>query len=229
MNQHAFDIPGHEPRMRWVWFVLFGMFGLLITMAVGSSFLAQEPSSQGRALTQDLVIKQIVLVNESLREFGMQPKRLSRDDFDSVLSALEKGRAHDPLAASTYLVVGHEAGLPSDPQALEVLEQSPMAAHRRLAEVYRAEKLGPARAQELKENLAKERRFIYRLAGVHALEKAGTPDARSGLSQRALVTSLIVILVVVVGLGLLGLVLWGVYLVARSAGRFGRWDIRRAT
>lgn len=186
------------PRVRWGWPVLLALFGLLVALAVNSTF---KRGAKGDGLPAD---RQAVATAERIVSMGAPGGSGALPVAERL--ATRKDPAADALRAAALTAGG--GTVPKD--VIARLAKSKPA----LAELYSKPKLNPAELARI-ERAIPANEPLRNVALSQARRKAGVKDpALQGTVVR---------LIVLVGGGIFalvaGLALWGGYLIARIDGR----------
>jgi len=187
----------------WPWLALFVMFGLLILNAGWNYFRPSEVEAAGdREANSKMAQAQMsVRMTLSLQQMsGNSPAIVSqsRTTFRRVLEDLPT-TGTEPLRLRAAL--RQESNLPANRQELAKLPPNDP-----FREIYGAEKLSKAEAERLAGEVENQK-LAGQLAAIHALEKAGVPNARDGrISSDAAVKILLVAFAAtaILGVGVLG-------------------------
>ncbi|MFI5385197.1 MAG: CPBP family intramembrane glutamic endopeptidase [Fimbriimonadales bacterium] len=200
-----------EPRNPVGWFSLAAILGFLVFVALSGYFSPQRAGAVSKS-TAELALKSKV-------ELGPAASVAGGADLASEALKLEPLAKKDAEAAFIYAAIQTEEKRTIEPGTLDSLRKSKSPIDLAAYEIYSSQKLTPERARYLASQLPVQR-FVCKLAGVQALEKAGIAGARAKLAAPSRETLLVTSgLVVILFLGV-GLVLLYAYLVARIAGRF---------
>lgn len=226
VTEPTFDLPKPEPRNYMGWVLLAAVFGFLI-IAQLSQYLGR-PVDKAVADTErlDTVLRGVVIQREAVRTLGMfnlskEPAAGSSSvtrSLEDEISRLAGLRSTDVEAAKYYAAMRTESGSSVEAGDLAVLSTLPTPTNRVFRAIYTADKLSVPEARELGKTIG-DATFLNKLAGVHALEKAGVKQARGNLITPAKAALLLTTLLALGACMLLGLVLWPVYFAARSAGK----------
>lgn len=211
--------PATEGRHVAGWVILFGLLFALIGLQL-HAYLGRKPDSafELSGISQQFQIT--VAQRQALTMTGTSAAadNAIRDTFDTLLDRVKPKAATEPDAAVIYAAMRHEQGGNLTPEDIEAIERGTGEQYALVAEVYRSEEITPERAREIRDGLAGYP-FAFRMAGLHALEKAGDTTARAEMFPRskAIVTFLAISLIG--GMSFLGILLWMVYGVLRAAGK----------
>jgi membrane protease YdiL (CAAX protease family) len=171
-----------------------------------------------RSITSNIEAVRGLRMGSPPEESEAQIKQI-RAALDDPISNLVTDAETKPAAARMYVVMRTEQGQSIPDKMLQVLRNSKEPLDQTYYEIYRAEKIDPARAQLLALKLPKEP-FVNQLAAVHTLEKGGSQTARSERINRWYVVRLGVVMLTMLGLFFSGLVAWGVYLTGRKNEKY---------
>ncbi len=198
-----------ESRNYTGWFSISATLSFLLLLAMLGYF---SPQREGAVLKSHA---ETTLKSEV--ELGVAAKIADNADLSSVEVKLRALAHKDPEAAVIDAVILTEQKKSVDSVDLDSINRSKKPADSVVFQIYSNSSLSPQKATALAASLPKGR-FVYELAAVHALEKAGVRDARSRLTggtgrSRLVVAGLLLIL----GLGAGTMLLFG-YAIARAAG-----------
>jgi hypothetical protein len=150
--------------------------------------------------------------------FGSYARQEQWQAADECVHSIAPKRFNDRLTAMVYAASRHEKKESVTAGDLAVLTRSPYARHKAFASVYLEPQLSRAKAEQLVRQMP-DTSFVYELAKVHALERAGVAGQRSKyLGKIGLDVALIIGLVLALGGVLIGLCLWVTYAGLRAAG-----------
>ncbi len=211
-----------EPRSQFgemVWYVLIFLFGLLFITALFGSL---DSTESGHFVAFDSDLKGYV--EESLTKPGtLGPGFAYRDSPKEKLSRLEKKiapeRDQDELAQALYAAVLTEEHKPVPSADLYLLKKSRKYEYRVLGQIYGSPTLTPRLAKKLVSDLPQDGPFVYTMAKVHALEKAGDKGARAKYLQGVDPLKLGLTGLIVLGVFAGCVFTWSTYLVSRREGQ----------
>lgn len=213
------DRPDSEGRHIGGWVALFGILFALIGLQL-VAYLGRKPDSafELSGISQQFQITVAQRQALALTGSSAAADTAIRGSFDTLLDRLRPKVASEPDAAVMYVAMRHEQGDDVTPEDLEAVERGTGEQYALVAEVYREDEITLERAREIRDALATYP-FAFRMAGLHALEKAGDTASRSEMFPRskAIVTFLAISLIG--GMSFLGILLWMVYGMLRAAGK----------
>lgn len=176
-----------EPRQPLGWVLLGLFFALTISLSLASSTKAKP---EGKKKTAELSPYEIVLRNETnlrslsdlqrsmnMGERADETKKQAEDSLREPISEIAETSTQKVELARWYAAMRTEKGDPVPAANLAPLKKSPEASDGVLADIYEHDKLSQAEADKLVARLPKDG-FLFKLAKVHALEKAGDTKIR---------------------------------------------------
>lgn len=206
-------IIGSAPR-NYVGWILLAAIGLPLLTFVNVRFFgnAYAPKTRARTCVDDM--KAAIRLGH-----WAGAETASWETVDSCVAEVAPDRSKSTLSAMVYAASRHEEGRTVSPSDIAVLVRSKFARHRAFAAVYAEDKLTPARARSLVDAMP-DTSFVYVLAKVHALEKAGVSGARKRYLADIENSRSFLLFGVLLALAaaLLGLALWVAYIGLRVAG-----------
>lgn len=222
MESPGFDLSA-DRRHPLGWFAL-GFLGLLLVTLQLVSYLSRPrdvlPFGQMEMILETTVIQNLAM-DQMLKMARMGSAKSTFKDagnLEETISRLAPLRKTNARAAGLYAAMRQEQGRPIRAEDLAALRESTKAQERALAAVYGSTTLERSAAEQLDRELKSGEGFVYRLAAIHALEKAGERGVRAErLGER--VAPFLFALFVYASAGLLGACLWFAYVLARHAGK----------
>jgi membrane protease YdiL (CAAX protease family) len=216
----AFDLP--EPaaaRAGWGGWVSLAI--VLVAMTSFSLWQYFERDGKGEPSFVDASnrFRMMVLQKEAIRRFPVLARAESQvdDAIGDLVSEVVGSRKASAGAARLYAAMRHELGKEVKPEDVAVLANSKKPEEQAFAQVYASKELTPEQAKALAAKFP-EQGFSYRMAEVHAREKAGEKDVRQAVfSDADVVRPSVAILMALAAFGL-GTLLLFVYFGVRLAG-----------
>ncbi|MBX3110915.1 MAG: CPBP family intramembrane metalloprotease [Fimbriimonadaceae bacterium] len=182
-----------ERRNVWTWFLLGGIFLVLIGGSLYGYFSPQHEKVVADSGNDILQLKLMVAMRSGLDMLAESADPASRESIKrsteanvgqirkSIREAAAKiadAKSMSTEDARVLLALNQEAGDEPDPRAIDTLKSSKDVTDRNVAQIYLAKTLDPATAESLS---PKGDTFLEKLERAHAKEKAGTPNSRGGL------------------------------------------------
>lgn len=223
MTEPQFDLspnPETSPAGREGWLALWLVLALFIGLQLyGYLTRKSDPVRKYAAVSQNFRLS--VMAREAMNRFPRFSSETTETitPYDDLVAQVVDQRRKDPTAARLYVAIRYEQGKPAEPADLELLRKSDKPEERAFAAIYDAKTLTPDQARELAAKLDK-RGFTYRIAEIHALEKAGDKTARKRLIPNKEVYGPLFVGIAGAAASLLGLLVLSVFVAMRMAGRF---------
>lgn len=213
-----------EERHPYYWVALWTVLALMLVMALMGSF-GKKPTEKLHEPEQ-LILRQVVSQRAIMNEIGdwgqVSPPDMDKkflDSLDSTIQDLLAQTATDPMAERLYAAMRYEQGENIPPRELVLLSSSAAPADRAFAQIYLSPKLDERQARALAAQMP-DKPFVYKLAKLHALQKAGLKvDRRSIINVPKAIAGL---LALGIGAPLVAIVsgcVWMFYLSMRRAGK----------
>ncbi len=201
------------------WVALLLMFLLVLASALTGS---ASRSKDAKFLEYDQRLKSIIKLEQ--RRANPIPGFATLDDEDPKieLKAIEKELAGrndlDNFGRAIYAAVLTEEKKTVPPQVYRPLQKGVMDSTRALGTIYSTVTLTVPQARALKARLVKSELFVSKLAGIHALEKAGQKNLRKQLAPERSPLLTLAILAATAGIFIGCIVVWFCYWQARGSG-----------
>jgi membrane protease YdiL (CAAX protease family) len=219
MSQPNFDFMPEQPAPRWGWVALIFVVGFLAVMQLVGYF--GRPSGKPSLENEERQLRLTVRMNTFLSQMpggnSSTNQASVRKGMRDLLDDVEKKRAAEN-ADRMILALKYESLTEIEPKDWSALAKSTDPEERAIAEIYRESKLDPDRAEALASRVGTDS-FVDTLIGVHAREKAALPGARKALSDPGKMAGLLSLFAILLGLGVLGFVLWPIYLGMRASDK----------
>lgn len=218
----SFDLP-RDRRIPFAWPVLSLLLFLLAALALAGYFqdAGLGPNGKKVSLSRSVAEYEMALKRDALfdamTETSLKSSATKRPatPFPKVLLG---ERQKNRTIARLYVVSEYEGGKSVLPADLAPLESSKDQDDRIFAEIYRQRSLSPARAKSLAASLPNAP-FVFKLAKIDALEKAGVARPRTQvLSESAVMAATVAIGCYALAF-FAGVILWAAYLLMRTSGR----------
>lgn len=240
VTETRFDLPtpDDEPaRNYWGWIILTVMFVLTIGTALApmlkrdarnSVSFAQEALQYEQAVSairlQTMADQYAAMLGTAKEKESVRKDRLERsraqalEELDPVISRLAALRSENVEAAKLYVSMRTEQGKVVTPADLTKLRESKEAEDQALVRIYSAESLTREQATALTKDLD-TKRFVAKMAKVHAFDKAGDPSVRRDLIRPDQAVVLISITAAACIAIFASMALWMLYAQAKTSGR----------
>ncbi len=230
IDSPEFELPERQARYKFGWVLLWAIFALLIGAGM-AEYLGRAPAAADRFARLELEFKSAVERRQIARSFQFlrgdspSPASLEKSDkealatLDGPISDLVKLRASDPEASLLYTAMRREQGFEPDSADLKRMSDSGSSEFVAAAQAYGSGKLSQAGARELASRIG-ARTFSRRMAGIHALERSGDPEARSGLVPTSRMAAMLIVCSGFVAAFLAGLVVQARYIRLLRTGAF---------
>ncbi|CAN5358831.1 hypothetical protein BH11ARM1_BH11ARM1_05690 [soil metagenome] len=199
------------------WIILFILFAFLITSVVSGTFRRQANTPKPYEQEQQ-ALNQSVRMKETMKQFIDLPS-MDKGTTMKSFSAVAEDLKTQPKAPQFLAVAEHELGQKLDPAVAAQLKKNHSKEDNLLLMLYSSSKLTKSQGDTIIKELPPTM-FIYRLALVHAREKAGmTPSGRQDFVNPVKVVGFVGISMLLVLIGIAGFVLWVVFFSLKKANK----------
>ena len=205
--------------------MLFAIFGAYVSLMVESAKLTSLSEVKNPYSAEEAAIKSSMLQKSVAGIFrSLQPSKgdtLSKTSVKPDLSVLRKLelKNSDPQAERLLVAAREEYGLKQKQNVLEDLSRQGDPADRAFVAIYDFKTLSREKAAALKSQLPDDE-FAYRLAKVHASDKAGDASAREYMSPQWKGYAFVIVVIGALGMAAIGVILWAIYLSFRTSGKW---------
>lgn len=228
MSEPVFELPDApvpRPPVRLGWLFLWLIVGFLVVAQL-NYYLTREPAHTEPYFAEDMELRQAVTVAETDRFMGGSksgqrsnegPRSQALKELDGTVSELAAKRRGDPDAALLYAAMRTEQGYAVNAEDLAALFRSKKRPYLAAAEAYVAKALTREAAESLSAEM-KGDAFVWKLARIHALEKAGDKGVRARELPAGKIVLFMVMVLVLAG----GVFVGGVLLLLFAVGSLAK-------
>ena len=229
MSAPAFEVidsSAVRPPLRAGWLILWVLVALLVASQL-AEYIRREPGQGVPYAKENEELRMAVTVAEAENLFAATErtggkvgakKSESLSSLDGTISELAGKRKADPSAALLYAAMRTEQSYALAAEDVKALFESKKQSDLAAAQVYVAKSLTPDGARSLASQMNGSA-FVWRLARIHAFEKAGDSQIR----RREIPAAKLLLFVAITGLLFAAVFLGGILLLLFAAGsRAGR-------
>lgn len=204
------------------WAALFFVLGILTLSQLIPYFSARE-NSESQFVEVSQQFRMGVLQREALRRIPQSQRILEGSDaaaaFENLVATVAEDRFKNATAARLYAAMRFEQKKEVKPEDLKILAESKKPEEKAFAEIYSRETMTLESAKALAREFPKNA-FSYRMAELHALERAGDKEARNRFFPASEVAAFTVALAALLAAFFTGGFLLFVYFAMRMSGRW---------